>query len=394
MKLLSNSLFKHQEGFAFIVVLSILALVTGLALVSFSTSDTDRKISANYYETTNAYYAAEAGVVRTCAKLKDSLSWRGTYSGVPVAGGRGKYDVVIYDSIQFPVLKDSLLIKSTGKIPGSPGSESVIEALVAPKKVRRFRYAAFGDTLLRLGGTTLVDAYNSDSGSYSPYGMGGDLGSNDEIYLEGTTDVYGDATTPDTIQSSFNVNIYGTEDQSAPADPLDPITAEEMAYAQANNRAPAGLTLTGGATYNAATGRLWASGVGNNITMVSGTYYYNDIELQSGAQLIIPSGENVIIYLADSLYAAGATLVNNSLKAENLQIYSTGSTVNLTGSAAMYAAIYAPNAQIVVDGNSNLYGSVIGKSVYLDGTAGIHYDRNLTKRLASGGYKVVAWKVL
>jgi hypothetical protein len=84
--------------------------------------------------------------------------------------------------------------------------------------------------------------------------------------------------------------------------------------------------------------------------------------------------------------------VNNTLKPENLQIYSTGQSVYLTGDATLYA----PNAEIKVNGNSTIYGSVIGKSVYVNGNGGIHYDRALQKvgYPGKGKYQRVAWKVL
>lgn len=384
-----------QGGFAFIVVLGILLLVTGLAIVAFNTSDTDRQISSNSLSTTRAYYAAEAGAIRAMAQLADSSNWRAGYSNVSV--GNSKFSVQVIDSFTRPALKDSLILLSTGNAIGSPnGTESAVEVLMAPKKTRRFRYAAFGDTLVYLNGHAQIDGYNSDSGIYVPDGPGGNVGGNDLIYMNGSDDIYGDVSTPDTIMLNGAIDIYGDTNYNAPPDYMDSITASEMAYAQANNAAPGGLSLTGGASYNAATGRLRASGSTSTITMNSGIYYFNDIDLQSGSKLVIPVGAKVTIYLRDSLIASGGTMINSTLKPENLQIYSTGPSIYLTGNVDLYAAIYAPNASIYVNGNSSIYGSAIGKSVYVNGNGGIHYDRALARlgEPGKGKYKKVAWRVL
>jgi hypothetical protein len=94
--------------------------------------------------------------------------------------------------------------------------------------VRRFRYAAFGDTLVYLNGHAKIDAYNMLNGA---------------------------------------IDIYGDTNYSAPVETLDSITASEMTYAQANSNAPAGLILTGGAFYDPVTKRLRASGSSTSITM-------------------------------------------------------------------------------------------------------------------------------
>jgi Tfp pilus assembly protein PilX len=73
------TLFKtlsNRDGFAFIVVIAVLFLVTILAMAAFNTSDTDRQISSNNLSSTRVYYAAEAGAIRAMAVLTDSANWR------------------------------------------------------------------------------------------------------------------------------------------------------------------------------------------------------------------------------------------------------------------------------------------------------------------------------
>ena len=392
MKLLYNSLLKHQQGFAFIVVLSILFLITGLALVSFSTSDTDRKISVNYFQTTKAYYTAEAGIIRALGMLYDS-TWRAGFTNAAI--GSTNYTVQVIDSSDsgFVGLKDSLLLVSTGR---ADGSESVINALLAKKRSTVFRRAVYGDSAVDVVGNALVDGYNSDSGTYAPGGMGGDIGSDGLIHIGGDATIYGDVATADTVITNGSMTIYGTSNNSASTTTLEPITKVDLDYAKWNSDVSTGMTLSGGATYNSGTYALSASGSTAQITMTSGIYFFSSISLTSGAKLVIPANQEVVIFMTGTLNAAGGTIANTSSKPENLQIYSTGLTIDITGSATIYSSIYAPNAEIKVSGGGTVFGSLVGKSVKDAGNGTVHFDRALLdlESPLKAKYKVVAWQVL
>jgi hypothetical protein len=380
----------NDKGFAFIVVLGILLLLTGLAMMTFNSADTDRNISANNLTQTQSYYAAEAGIIRSTARLFDSL-WRAGYSDVRI--GNATYSIQVVDSFSRRELKDSLVLRASGN---SDGSASRIDVLLAKRRSRIFQHAVFGDKALDFGGNILLDGYNSDSAPYTPGGMGGDAGSNGEIHFGGNGEVYGDLSTPDTIVMDGAVNVYGTATDSAPPNTLDPISQAQLDYARINSNAPAGLTFTGAASYNAATKALSANGGASSITFASGIYYFTDVTFLAKAKLIIPPGARVAIYMIGNLDAAGGGIVNTTLKPENLQIYSTGPSISLNGTAGVYAAIYAPNADILVSGSPNLYGSFVGKTLQCTGAGAIHFDRALLdqENPLKPKYEKVAWLVL
>ena len=392
MSLRYGSLLQRQQGFAFIVILAILLLATGLAMVSFSTSDTDRKISVNYFQTTKAYYTAEAGIIRALGMLYDS-TWRAGFTNVPL--GPTSYSVQVIDSTTPGAsgLKDSLLLVSTGR---ADGSESVINALLAKKRSTVFRRAVYGDSAVDVLGNALVDGYNSDSGTYAPGGMGGDVGSNGLIHVGGDATIYGDVATADTVITNGSMTIYGTSNNSASTTTLEPISKADLDYAKWNSDVSTGMTLSGGATYNSGTYALSASGSTAQITMTSGIYFFSSISLTSGAKLVVPSDQKVVIFMTGTLNAAGGTIANTSAKPENLQIYSTGLTIDITGSATIYAAIYAPNAEIKVSGGGTVFGSLVGKSVKDAGNGTVHFDRALLdlESPLKAKYRVVAWQVL
>ncbi|MCI0406715.1 MAG: PilX N-terminal domain-containing pilus assembly protein [candidate division Zixibacteria bacterium] len=382
--------FQDEGGFALITVLGILLLVTLLALGAFNTSDTDRAIASNNTHNNQAFYAAEAGINRALGMLYDS-TWRAGFTDAAI--GHTSYTVVVKDSSDEPGLKDSLILIATGI---ADKSESVIEVLLAKKRSTVFRRAVYGDSAVDIVGNALVDAYNSDSGAYAPGGMGGDVGSDGLIHVGGNADVYGNVTTADTIITNGSMIIHGTTDNSASTTDLEPITQADLDYAKWNSDVSTGMTLSGGATYNSGTYTLSASGSTAQITMTSGIYFFSSISLTSGAKLVIPAGQEVIIFMTGTMNAAGGTIVNTNAIPADLQIYSTGPTIDITGSATIYAAIYAPNAEIKVSGGGTVFGSLVGKSVKDAGNGTVHFDRALLdlESPLKAKYKAVAWQVL
>lgn len=389
-KVLGKSPVRDQQGFALIVVLSILFLVTMVTLAAFSTSETDRAIASNHVYSNQSYYAAEAGINRALGMLYDS-TWRAGFTNAPL--GHTKYSVLVKDSSAWPTLKDSLLLIATGT---ADRSQSVIEVLVAKKREKVFRKAVFGDSAVNIAGNALVDAYNSDSAAYAPGGMGGNVGSDGLITVGGNAVVYGNVGTPETTTVKGSMTIYGTVDNSASTVTLEPITQADLDYAKWNSCVASGLTLTGGATYNSGTCALSASSSTARITMTTGIYFFSSISLTSGAELVIPSDQKVVIYMTGSLSTAGGTITNTSAKPANLQIYSTGLTIDITGSSTIYSAIYAPNAAIKVSGGGVVYGSLVGNTILDAGNGTVHYDRALEKLPSplKPKYQAVAWKVL
>ena len=383
---------QDEGGFALITVLGILLLVTLLALGSFGTSDTDRAIASNNAYNNHAFYAAEAGINRALGMLYDS-TWRAGFTNAAI--GRTSYSVEVVDSSDSAGvgLKDSLLLVATGR---ANGSESVIRVLLAKKRSTVFRRAVYGDSAVDIVGNALVDAYNSDSGAYAPGGMGGDVGSDGLIHVGGNADVYGNVATADTIITNGSMTIRGTTNNSASTTDLEPITQADLDYAKWNSAVSTGMTLSGGASYNTGTKALSASGSTAQITMNTGIYYFSSISLTSGAKLVIPADQKVVIFMIGTLNAAGGTIANTSSKPENLQIYSTGLTIDITGSATIYSSIYAPNAEIKVSGGGTVFGSLVGKSVKDAGNGTVHFDRALLdlESPLKAKYRVVAWQVL
>ena len=49
----------------------------------------------------------------------------------------------------------------------------------------------------------------------------------------------------------------------------------------------------------------------------------------------------------------------------------------MTGSTKFYGALYGPNSTINIQGNAEVYGSIVARTVNVTGSAIVHYDEAL-----------------
>jgi pyridoxal/pyridoxine/pyridoxamine kinase len=87
----------------------------------------------------------------------------------------------------------------------------------------------------------------------------------------------------------------------------------------------------------------------------------------------------------------------NKYDASALQIvYGGTGTVYMDGGNNQSAAtIYAPNANFILKGTQDLYGSILAKTILNEGDARIHYDRRLNKDFYVAGHPMAgtfSWK--
>lgn len=111
------------------------------------------------------------------------------------------------------------------------------------------------------------------------------------------------------------------------------------------------------------------------VSLPAGTYYFESIDVKGDVHI----DGNVIIYCTgDVKFRCSSKVFNTSRKPTDLTLLSTGAEVELTANVDFYGAIYAPNARIKIKSNeTDLFGSVVGKTIELGGNAAVHYDEAL-----------------
>jgi hypothetical protein len=124
-------------------------------------------------------------------------------------------------------------------------------------------------------------------------------------------------------------------------------------------------------------------GEGNNrtCTFAPGVYYFHNFTMSSKANLTINGP--VTIYCTGSFDMSGTTITTGSTPSDLKIVMCPDSSGNppgsltISGSADLYADVYAPQSDIILSGSGDIYGSVLGKSISMTGTSGIHYDLSL-----------------
>ena len=319
-------------------------------------------------------------------------------------------------------------ITSEGSLTGVQGATVEVAAILDQPVAPLFPYAAFGTSDLcsppglAFGGNSNTDSY--DSRLYAPPGppnaadgllpSGGDVGTNGFLDTGGSVTIHGSLSTPrtgvgacaegnatnnpDVIADGINelpqIVTYPTPPFPSPAPPLTDQTFANNQPCPAS--IPVGCTLLSKNNYLLAPGQYGnlSGGSSTVIHLSAGTYNINSLSF--GAQLtVVLDGAPVILNiagcatvnggltacstsLATPISSTGGGFTNLSYNAADLQIsYSGSGTLQLRGNSGLAAVVYAPNASITMVGTTDLWGSIIGRSVDLTGTPEIHYDRAL-----------------
>lgn len=273
----------------------------------------------------------------------------------------------------------------------SPGSERrLIEVVARSRSI--FSLGLFSDKTLSLGGTTVVNSYDSRRGPYHPVnnaGPNGDAGSNENITLNGTALIDGDAAAGGSVLVGNNAEITGEIEAGVTRIVLPPVDHLVEAARLYNNNAEIPLAVRKNGTtvqaYDPATKRLSVA-ANAVLTLPGGTkenpkvYYFSDGVLNGGSTLRF-SGY-VIIMTSGTLDFSGGTVINNAGAGtpDQLVVYSSGgldNEIRINGGAGFAGAVYAPKSKVKFSGGGHIYGAFVGGQVDVIGNAQFHYDEAL-----------------
>ncbi|WP_229380428.1 DUF7289 family protein [Haloarcula marismortui] len=132
---------------------------------------------------------------------------------------------------------------------------------------------------------------------------------------------------------------------------------------------------------NGENARIDTSGGDVNI-VVNGT-----ITIQNNQQIAVVGGNRVNIYVEGDYYQRNGALVTvEDDKAPNFWVYTNpDADVEFNNNAEFTGVIYGPNgpdndgADITLDQNAHVYGSVVGDVTFVSNNYGIHYDEALQR---------------
>jgi hypothetical protein len=188
---------------------------------------------------------------------------------------------------------------------------------------------------------SLVDSYQSSLGEYG----GANIGSNGNVQAAGAIVVEGGT-------------IRGSKLENSPAGLLDLLVPTNARPLPLGAHSP---------------GRLNIHDHHDSITLRPGNYVAKDVDLDfPGAIDVFPSGL-VSIFVTGHLSLGGH--VNSHGSPKNLQFIVLGDhEVHLQHHGKLVGLLYAPKSEVEL--HSEIFGSVVGRSVKLDEHAAVHYDQS------------------
>jgi type II secretory pathway pseudopilin PulG len=293
------------------------------------------------------------------------------------------------------------------------------EAIVSP-------VSAFGLAIMSVGTIDLtsqnivIDSYDSADSTKSTNGLydaakrqeNGDIATDGNLIDAGNAHIYGDvATNAGTVSGA--ANITGVERTDFYQDVI-PVTAPSWSVINGSvTNVNGDTTITASATSGSSASRYQLSGVslsGQGDLTIAGAvngsptyveiYVTGDISVSGQSQIILQPGVSAKIYFAGNVSVSGKGILNTNNQPADLQLFGiqpaagVSKSVSLGGNAQMSAALYAPGHDVTINGggsSGHVYGSLVGKTMSMNGVTNLHYDEALSGTGAVANYKIVSW---
>jgi hypothetical protein len=225
----------------------------------------------------------------------------------------------------------------------------------------------------------VTDSFDSEKGAYhsSTATDRGSLCSDGPISIEGSVFVKGDARAGKGFKVTFEGNPTLTGSHGSRLKPLNFPTVDDSRARHSNDNSQIPMIQEGNSWRSPVdeNGNLLLDG-NKTIDLPPGIYHLNDVMLEGQAVLNI-TGPTTIYVTGDLRRAGGVQLNNHTRKAANLKIMMTGGTARVTSYDAFFGVIYAPNTDVTLDGNAEYFGTIVGKTLTVTGTAAGHYDESI-----------------
>jgi hypothetical protein len=136
-----------------------------------------------------------------------------------------------------------------------------------------------------------------------------------------------------------------------------------------------------------------------DVTLILTATVGTALDVTGNASIIIPEGSSLTLYAEAGLKIAGNGLANANRRPASCRLIGTntspaGQSVHIAGNGALKAALYAPNGDVSINGNGDVMGAVVGRSVTFTGNAAFHYDESLAHEGEDAPFGVIRWREL
>ena len=394
-----------MRGMVLVPALFVVFLLTALAgaFLRLLLAHTRESVAAT--TGTQTFYVAEAGVNAAIAEIQSRVDAGGDGLGtVSASFAGGAYQVVATETQP----NREWRIEAAASLGSSTRS---IEAVLRSEPTSLFLRALFSNDPLTVSGNISTDSYDSRDGSYASQASHvdpvtgityanphGDIGSNQGINASGSITVMGNATPGPGYSVSTSGNAYIEGSTTCAPHPVSlpvPTYAPVGPSLGAFNIGGATTRTLGPGTYHYSSfrtsGRSTARCQGNVTLYVDGNFLISGLS----SLVILPGSHVTIQHGSGSFQVTGNGVANLGHNPLDFMVYSsTAGRVENSGNSDFYGAIYAPNADTWLTGNSDTYGSVVGRVLHVTGNSDFHYDEALAEvpGPGPGTYTIRSWR--
>lgn len=136
-----------------------------------------------------------------------------------------------------------------------------------------------------------------------------------------------------------------------------------------------------------------------DVTLILTAATGSALDVTGNASIIIPEGSSLTVWVEADFKVAGNGLGNANGRPGTCRIFGTstspsGQSLHLAGNGALKTVIYAPNADVKINGNGDVMGSIVANDVTFTGNAAFHYDESLASEGDDTPYGISRWREL
>jgi hypothetical protein len=376
-------LLTAEKGVALITTLAFMLVMAVLVATFLDVTTVETRELKGRSDLTNSFWYAEAGLHKSQWLILTPGSRPrprcGSGSGFTYrTGPRGCEETFEGGKYKFVVTRNGTLRTITSKGTYRNLSRQVEQRFNVVTE-GFFNSAVFGTVSGNMSGTTLIDSYDSRTGSYDP----GRAGANSQL---GTN-----STAANAIQLSGNARLRGDAVAGPRSDVSTAISVTDSAVIEGRKRSayrakslpavtiPRGLRNRGNLVVN-----------GTVRQFAQGTYLFSSITVRNGGTLRF-RGTSTVYVTGDVVVQSRGHMKPTNDRPTSLTVLVRGERlfrVEENGSASrqarFFGALYGPDSEIRLQGRGEVFGSSVGKTGRLEDTAKVHFDEALRASRRNG----------
>lgn len=412
---------QQRNGGSTVLISLVACLIAGIVLASYLTLVSNRFSTSMRSKCWNeALPVLEAGIEEGMTHLHDDSrpganGWtKGTISGQTVYTKQRNFsDASYYYVTIYNVMTTNPVIYASGFVPSPVDTKSgYISRMV---KVTTFKPDVFNNAIaasgpISMGGTAMVDSYNSCAG---PYSVSNSLGTNGSIATDGSislgnAQVYGTVTSGPSGTVTVGPRGGAGDDSWNASNPgeIEPGWSNDtMNVSFPSNSPPSGgpflappvvavgssnITMLTGSTNQMSSLSLSSASQPMIVTAPSVLYVTGNISITGNGYIEIMPGGSLTLIMGGSASFGGGGIVNGTGEPADMSLVGLCSATSISygGGADFVGTINAPQASLTLAGTANVYGAAIVNTFNCTGTSEFHYDSCLD---ATNNLVVTSW---